>query len=53
MTRHTLWLSWPRLSNPSLHVVHLVLKLDIGGLERMVVDLAREGLRLGQRVTVA
>ena len=37
----------------SLHVVHLVLKLDIGGLERMVVDLAREGLRLGQRVTVA
>src|SRR5262245_29015915 len=41
------------MSNPSLHVVHLVLKLDIGGLERMVVDLAREGLRLGQRVTVA
>ncbi len=32
--------------------MHLVLSLEIGGLERVVVDLAREGRRLGQRVTV-
>jgi glycosyltransferase involved in cell wall biosynthesis len=33
--------------------MHLVLSLEIGGLERLVVDLAREGRRQGQRVTVA
>ena len=33
--------------------MHLVLSLEIGGLERLVVDLAREGQRQGQRVTVA
>jgi glycosyltransferase involved in cell wall biosynthesis len=36
----------------SLHVVHAVLSLDIGGLERIVVDLVREGHRLGQQVSV-
>jgi glycosyltransferase involved in cell wall biosynthesis len=33
--------------------MHLVLSLEIGGLERLVVDLAREGQRQGQRITVA
>jgi glycosyltransferase involved in cell wall biosynthesis len=36
-----------------LHVVHGVLSLDVGGLERVVVALVREGVRRGQRVTVA
>jgi glycosyltransferase involved in cell wall biosynthesis len=35
-----------------LHVTHAVLSLDIGGLERIVVDLVREGQRLGQQVSV-
>lgn len=34
------------------HVVHGVLSLDVGGLERMVISLVREGVRRGQRVTV-
>jgi glycosyltransferase involved in cell wall biosynthesis len=33
-------------------VVHVVLSLDCGGLERVVVDLVREGQVLGQRVAV-
>src|SRR5690242_4535129 len=36
----------------SLRVIHVVLSLDVGGLERIVVDLVREGGRLGQRVSV-
>jgi glycosyltransferase involved in cell wall biosynthesis len=36
----------------ALHVTHAVLCLDVGGLERIVVDLVREGRRLGQRVSV-
>jgi glycosyltransferase involved in cell wall biosynthesis len=36
----------------SLHVTHAVLSLDIGGLERIVVDLVRAGRRLGQQVSV-
>jgi glycosyltransferase involved in cell wall biosynthesis len=36
----------------ALHVAHAVLSLDVGGLERIVVDLVREGRRLGQRVSV-
>ena len=36
----------------ALHVVHGVLKLDVGGLERIVLDLIRAGRRLGQRVSV-
>jgi glycosyltransferase involved in cell wall biosynthesis len=35
-----------------LRVVHVVLSLDLGGLERVVVALVREGARLGQRVAV-
>jgi glycosyltransferase involved in cell wall biosynthesis len=35
-----------------LHVIHAVLSLDVGGLERIVLDLVREGACLGQRVTV-
>ena len=35
-----------------LHVVHVVLTLDVGGLERNVVNQVREGQKLGQRVTV-
>lgn len=35
-----------------LRVTHVVLSLDCGGLERIVVALVREGLRLGQEVSV-
>jgi glycosyltransferase involved in cell wall biosynthesis len=35
-----------------LKVVHLVMSLDIGGLERIVVDLVREGRKFGQSVSV-
>lgn len=35
-----------------LHVVHAVLSLDVGGLERIVVSLVRAGVARGQRVTV-
>lgn len=35
-----------------LHVCHVVLSLDVGGLERNVVNQVREGRRLGQRVSV-
>ena len=33
-------------------VVHVVLSLDVGGLERVVLDLARRGPSLGQEVVV-
>jgi glycosyltransferase involved in cell wall biosynthesis len=36
----------------ALHVTHAVLSLDTGGLERIVVDLVRQGQRLGQQVSV-
>lgn len=35
-----------------LAVTHAVLSLDCGGLERIVLDLVREGQQLGQRVTI-
>jgi len=38
--------------NRPLHVAHVVLSLDVGGLERIVLDLVREGMALGSRVTV-
>jgi len=34
------------------HVVHVVLSLNVGGLERNVVNQVREGRKLGQRVSV-
>ena len=34
------------------HIVHAVLSLDVGGLERIVLDLARVGVGRGHRVTV-
>lgn len=39
------------MSTP-LHVAHAVLSLDVGGLERVVLALIREGRRRGQRVSV-
>lgn len=45
----------PRMSShvsPSPSVVHVVLSLDVGGLERVVLDLIRDGGHLGQRVSV-
>jgi glycosyltransferase involved in cell wall biosynthesis len=33
-------------------VAHIVLSLDCGGLERVVLDLTREGQKLGQQVAV-
>jgi sugar transferase (PEP-CTERM/EpsH1 system associated) len=35
-----------------LHVVHVMLALDVGGLERNVVNQVREGQKLGQRVSI-
>lgn len=35
-----------------LKVVHMVLSLDVGGLERLVLDLTREGKRLGHEITI-
>ena len=35
-----------------LRVVHVVLSLDLGGLERLVIDLVREGRRFGQLASV-
>lgn len=37
---------------PALSVAHVVLSLDVGGLERVVGHLARHGARHGQRVAV-
>lgn len=39
-------------SSDRLHVAHVVLSLDTGGLERIVVDLARASREQGQRVSV-
>jgi sugar transferase (PEP-CTERM/EpsH1 system associated) len=35
-----------------LRITHAVLSLDCGGLERIVLDLVREGQTLGQQITV-
>lgn len=35
-----------------LRVAHVVLSMDLGGLERVVIDLVREGRALGQQVEV-
>src|SRR3954468_19659647 len=35
-----------------MRVTHVVLSLDVGGLERNVVNQVREGQALGQRVSV-
>ena len=35
-----------------LRVVHVVLSLDLGGLERLVIDLVREGRTFGQLASV-
>lgn len=36
----------------NLHVAHVVLSLDLGGLERNVINQIREGQKLGQTVSV-
>jgi glycosyltransferase involved in cell wall biosynthesis len=36
----------------ALHVVHAVLSLDVGGLEKIVISLVRVGRQQGQKVTV-
>jgi sugar transferase (PEP-CTERM/EpsH1 system associated) len=36
----------------SLTIAHVVLSLDCGGLERVVLDLATEGRKLGQQVAI-
>src|SRR2546423_942770 len=35
-----------------LNITHVVLSLDVGGLERVVLSLVREGVRAGHRVSV-
>src|SRR5260370_42140650 len=35
-----------------LHVTHVVLSLDVGGLERGLLNQIREGLKLGERISV-
>jgi len=39
-------------SGGPLHVVHGVLSLEVGGLERIVLDLIRVGRRAGHRISV-
>lgn len=34
------------------HIVHGVLSLDLGGLERLVLDLVKVGVQRGERITV-
>jgi sugar transferase (PEP-CTERM/EpsH1 system associated) len=41
----------PATDSP-LHVVHVVLSMTIGGLERNVLNQVREGQKLGQRVSL-
>ncbi|HZU38638.1 MAG TPA: hypothetical protein VFA18_22115, partial [Gemmataceae bacterium] len=36
----------------NLRVAHVVLSMDVGGLERVVLDLVRQGQLLGQQVAV-
>jgi glycosyltransferase involved in cell wall biosynthesis len=43
----------PVASKLPLHVAHVVLSLDVGGLERVVLDLISAGVELGQRTSVA
>jgi glycosyltransferase involved in cell wall biosynthesis len=38
--------------SPALNIVHVVLSLDVGGLERVVLSLVREAVRTGHRVSV-
>ena len=42
----------PHKSLSALHIVHGLQSLDVGGLERIVLDLARVGRRRGHRVSV-
>src|SRR4051794_6608067 len=35
-----------------LNITHVVLSLDVGGLERVVLSLVKEGVRAGNRVSV-
>lgn len=35
-----------------MHVVHVVLSMDVGGLERNVLNQVRQAPRLGQRITI-
>jgi glycosyltransferase involved in cell wall biosynthesis len=35
-----------------MRVAHVVLSLDVGGLERVIIELVREGHQLGQEVSV-
>ncbi len=41
-----------RQGPPEVFVAHVVLSLDCGGLERVVLDLIREGCRRGQQAAV-
>lgn len=47
-----IWEANENLRTKPLDVVHVVLSLDVGGLERNVVNQVREGQRLGQRVSI-
>src|SRR5262249_3822938 len=47
--KDTVW-QWCRMAD-GLKVAHLVMSLDFGGLERIVVDLVREGQKRGQPVS--
>src|SRR5436190_10794965 len=40
------------IERPQLRVAHIALSLDVGGLERVIVELTREGRRLGEDVSV-
>jgi sugar transferase (PEP-CTERM/EpsH1 system associated) len=42
----------PAKFRDSLHVTHVILSLDVGGLERGLINQIREGLKLGERISV-
>jgi glycosyltransferase involved in cell wall biosynthesis len=40
------------MSNSQLSIVHVVITLDAGGLERVVIDLVREARGIGQKASI-
>jgi glycosyltransferase involved in cell wall biosynthesis len=47
-------LVWPGKKKPvgPLRVAHIVISLDCGGVERLVLDLVRQGQTLGQKLSI-
>lgn len=46
------WAAEKRPNTPPLHIVHVTLSLDYGGLERVILHLVNQAPGLGQRVDI-